>query len=160
MTTPSKPTKAERTAVDEIERMRNLLAFLLVGAFISCLPVFCFREIPIGNKDIVTYMVGQLSGMALTALGFYFVNKVGADAVEAKRLDVDAKRAENTGKMADAITATAGAAKPVDDKAIEDMSLEELVAAATREGVLIPDPAEEAALRKAILAKRADATGA
>jgi len=86
-----------RNPVDQIEWTRNLLAFLLVGAFISCLPVFCFKAIPAGNKDIVTYMVGQLSGMALMALGFYFVNKVGQDAL-------DARRADNTGKMAEAVT--------------------------------------------------------
>lgn len=82
--------------------MRNLLAFLLVGAFISVMPVLVLRTIPTDNKEIVTYMVGQLSGMATMVLGFYFVNKVGQDAV-------DAKRAENTGKMADAVIAAAQA---------------------------------------------------
>jgi hypothetical protein len=47
-------------------------------------------------------MAGQLSGMALMALGFYFTNKVGQDAV-------DAKRADNTGKLADAVVAAAQA---------------------------------------------------
>ncbi len=89
--------KHNRTPVQEIERMRNLLAFLLVGAFISCLPVFTLKIIPAENKDIITYMVGQLSGMATMALGFYFVNKVGQDAL-------DATRANNTGKMAEAVT--------------------------------------------------------
>ena len=83
-----------RTPVDQIEFMRNLLAFLLVGAFISVFPVLTFFIIPEVNKDIITYMVGQLSGMATTVLGFYFINKVGQDAL-------DAKRSENTGKLAD-----------------------------------------------------------
>lgn len=86
-----------RSAIDQIEFMRNLLAFLLVGAFISVLPLFSFVVIPDANKDVITYMIGQLSGMATMALGFYFVNKVGQDAI-------DATRSENTGKMADAIT--------------------------------------------------------
>lgn len=85
------------TPIEQIERMRNLLAFLLVGAFIGVLPLFAFKSIPESNKDVIVYMVGQLSGMALTALGFYFVNKVGQDAL-------DATRAENTGKMAEAVT--------------------------------------------------------
>jgi hypothetical protein len=85
------------TPVEQIERMRNLLAFLLVGAFVSMLPALMIFAIPADNKDIITYMVGQLSGMALTALGFYFVNKVGQDAL-------DATRADNTGKMAEAVT--------------------------------------------------------
>ncbi len=86
-----------RNPIEQIEHMRNLLAFLLVLAFISIVPALFFFVIPDANKEIVTYMVGQLSGMALTALGFYFVNKVGQDAV-------DAKRADNTGKLADAVT--------------------------------------------------------
>ena len=95
-----------RTPIEKIEWMRNLLALLLVGSFIAAAMVFTFRAIPETNRDILTYMIGQLSGMALTALGFYFVNKVGADAL-------DAKRTENTGKLADAIVAAAGVA-PID----------------------------------------------
>lgn len=114
-----------RTPIEQIEWMRNLLAFLLVGAFISALPVFTFFAIPEGNKDIVVYMVGQLSGMALTALGFYFVNKVGQDAL-------DARRADNTGKMAEAVTTALKAS----DKgaAIADAAEEVAGAAADKAG--------------------------
>lgn len=87
----------------DADRFRNLLAFLLIGAFVSTIPLFVYKVIPDANKDIITYMVGQLSGMALTALGFYFVNKAGQDAI-------DAKRAETTSKAFDAVTATAHAA--------------------------------------------------
>lgn len=84
----------------DADRFRNFLAFALVGAFISCIPLFVIIAIPSGNKDIVTYMVGQLSGMALSALGFYFVKQAGQEAL-------DTKRAENTGKLADAVVAAA-----------------------------------------------------
>jgi hypothetical protein len=97
----------QRSAIDQIEWMRNLLAFLLVGAFISVLPVFTFFAIPEANKDVITYMVGQLSGMALTAIGFYFVSKVGQDAM-------DAKRTENTAKALDTIKATVEASGGTD----------------------------------------------
>lgn len=86
----------------EGDRVKNLLAFALVGAFIAIIPLFVFKTIPDGNRDIITYMVGQLSGMALTALGFYFVTKAGQDAL-------DTKRAETTGKAFDAVTAAAQA---------------------------------------------------
>jgi hypothetical protein len=89
--------RSPRTPIESIERMRNLLAFSLVAAFVGALISFSLREIPKESKDIITYMVGQLSGMATMALGFYFVNKVGQDAL-------DATRAENTGKMAEAVT--------------------------------------------------------
>jgi len=85
-----------------IEGMRNILAFLLVGAFIAALPVFTFITIPKENEQIITYMVGQLSGMALTALGFVKVSKDGQDAI-------DATKSENTAKAFEAITATAKA---------------------------------------------------
>jgi hypothetical protein len=85
-----------------IERVRNLLAMFLVGAFVGSLIAFTFFTIPAANKDIVTYMVGQLSGMALTALGFYFVNKVGQDAIDAAKTD-------NSAKAFEAIKATAQA---------------------------------------------------
>jgi len=89
---------------------RNFLAFILIGAFITVVPLFIFKTIPAGNKDIITYMIGQLSGMATTALGFYFVTKAGQDAL-------DAKRADNTGKLADAITATAQVSTTASDAA-------------------------------------------
>ncbi len=93
---------SKKTAIDQIEAVRNSLAALLVIAFIGALTCFTFVVIPPSNKDILTYMVGQLSGMATTALGFYFVSKVGQDAL-------DAKRADNTGKLAEAVTAAIAA---------------------------------------------------
>lgn len=97
-----------RTAHERVDRTRNQIAFFLVGAFVGALVVFTFRSLPEGNKDIITYMVGQLSGMATMALGYYFVNKIGQDAL-------DAARSENTGKMADAITSVATSRKIVED---------------------------------------------
>lgn len=92
-----------RSAIEQIEWMRNLLAFMLVGAFISMLPALMIIAIPSENKDIINYIAGQLSGMATLALGFYFVNKVGQDAL-------DAKRTENTKTALEAIKETAKAA--------------------------------------------------
>jgi hypothetical protein len=105
-----------RSAIDQIEFMRNLLAFLLVGAFISVLPVLTFIAIPDSNKDVITYMVGQLSGMATTVLGFYFISKVGQDAL-------DTTRSENTGKLADVAKAALDQTKTpseVVDEAVEE----------------------------------------
>lgn len=100
----------QRSPIDQIEWMRNLLAFLLVGAFIFIVPALFFFVIPAENKEIVTYMVGQLSGMALTALGFYFVNKVGQDALDAKRTD-------NTAKALETIRAVTAAPKDAEEAA-------------------------------------------
>ena len=103
----------KKSAIDRTESVRNSLASLLVMSFIATVPLFVFKAIPADNKEIVVYMVGQLSGMALMALGFYFTNKVGQDAL-------DAQKSENTGKALEAITATAHAkSAPADEAAIE-----------------------------------------
>lgn len=88
--------------------MRNRLAFMLVGAFVAMLPFFLFKDLPTSNKDIITYMLGQLSGMATMALGHYFTNRAGQDAL-------DEKRADNTGKLADAVVAAANATPGIMD---------------------------------------------
>lgn len=91
------------SSIGPVDRQRMLLATFLITAFTACVMVLFFRVIPPDNKDLMTYMIGQLSGMATMALGFYFTNKAGQDAA-------DAEKAANTGKMADAIVATAQAA--------------------------------------------------
>lgn len=101
--------RAGRSPTEQIDWTRMLLAFALVGAFISVIPFLLFKDIPKANEQIITYMLGQLSGMAVMALGFYFVSKVGAEAAEAKRADLDAARTDNTGKLADAVVAAAQA---------------------------------------------------
>lgn len=87
----------------QIDLQRMYLATFLVTAFAACVGALFFKVIPPENKDLLTYMIGQLSGMATMALGFYFVNKAGQDAA-------DAAKSENTGKMADAVVAAASGA--------------------------------------------------
>lgn len=88
-----------------IDRTRNGLAFFLIGSFVGSLVALTFRPIPADNKDLLTYMLGQLSGMALMALGYYFTKGAGQDAQ-------DAARTENTAKALDTIKATATASAP------------------------------------------------
>jgi len=93
---------------------RNLLAFFLISAFVGVLPLLIYKTIPSDNKEVIVYIIGQLSGMATTALAFYFTQKAGQDAL-------DSKRAEATGKMADTIaTATAAALAPPPSPAPDD----------------------------------------
>jgi len=96
--------------IKTLDLQRMWLASGLVFAFVAALAAMLLRAVPEANKDIVVYMIGQLSGMATMALSFYFINKAGQDAA-------DAKKTENTGKMADAITAAAAAGgHPIDAK--------------------------------------------
>jgi hypothetical protein len=96
--------KGEETALEKLvaDRFRNFLAFTLIGAFLGMLPMLLFKEMPEGNKEVIVYIIGQVSGMATTALAFYFAQSKGQEAL-------DAKRTENTGKMAEAITKVAEA---------------------------------------------------
>lgn len=108
---------APRTAMQEIERVRNGLAFFLVGAFVGMLPFMLYRTIPTENKEILVYMIGQLSGMATMALGFYFTNKIGQDAL-------DAQRSDNTGKLAEAVTTALKVGPVSDGEPVADVILE------------------------------------
>ncbi len=119
-------SKPARSAIDQIELMRNFLAITLCGGFVGMIPMFVFKAIPTGNEQLITYMLGQLSGMALTALSFYFVNKVGQDAIDAKRTDNTAKAleaiktvAQNTGGTDAATQAAEETAGAAVDKAAE-----------------------------------------
>lgn len=96
------------------ERFRNVLAGVLIGSFVAALALLIFKNIPAANEQIIVYMIGQLSGMASTALGVYFVVKAGQENAEAKRADLDAKRVDNTGKLADAMIAVAATSPPSD----------------------------------------------
>lgn len=71
----------------DAERFRNALAFILVASFIGSLPLLIWKTIPEGNKEIITYILGQISGMALTVVGYYFVSKLGEGALETQRAE-------------------------------------------------------------------------
>jgi hypothetical protein len=106
-----------------VDRTRNALAFFLVGSFVGALVTFTFKTIAPENKDILTYMAGQLSGMATMALGFYFTKGAGQD-------QLDAQKTENTGKLAEAMTATAKAAVAAPARAASEAA-EDVAAAAS-----------------------------
>ena len=95
-----------KTATTDL--FRNVLALALIAAYVGALIVFSFRGIPSDNKETLSYMVGQLSGMATMALGFYFTNKAGQDAL-------DTKRADNTSKALDIAAASSGPTGSADD---------------------------------------------
>ncbi len=88
--------KHHRSAQQIVDHTRTVLAFMLVGSFVLFIPLLIYKTIPIDNKEIIVYMMGQLSGMALLALGLYFSNKAGQEAI-------DEKKSENTAKLADAM---------------------------------------------------------
>lgn len=60
------------TASIQLSRMRAVLAFILVFAFGGALFALYRDAVPTENRDTLTYMLGQLSGMVTTGLAFYF----------------------------------------------------------------------------------------
>lgn len=112
-----------RTSVEELDRQRFYLAAVLTVAFISAVGLLFWKGVPSDNKDLVNYMLGQLSGMTTMALGLYFLNKAGQDAA-------DEKKSENTGKMADAITAAAQAGTNTDLKMVATIAADKVADAA------------------------------
>lgn len=52
--------------------MRATLALLLLLSFQAALGALFKFQVPQTNRDMVIYMLGQLSGMVTTALAFYF----------------------------------------------------------------------------------------
>ena len=52
--------------------LAGALAFILVSAFIGSIIMLSWREIPKSNEQLLTYMLGQLSGFVAAAVGVYF----------------------------------------------------------------------------------------
>lgn len=62
------------------DAMRGVLAVVLMLSFQLALAALFRWEVPQSNRDMVIYMLGQLSGMVTTALAFYFAtSKSSAD---------------------------------------------------------------------------------
>ena len=55
-----------------VDWMRGVLAIALLLSFQVALGALFKVEVPQSNRDMVIYMLGQLSGMVTTALAFYF----------------------------------------------------------------------------------------
>lgn len=73
--------------------MRRILALLFSVAFVGAFPVLFYKAIPEANKDLVTYMLGQLSGIVGTILAFHFSSTVGGE--EKTRQLVDTLAGQN-----------------------------------------------------------------
>lgn len=75
---------------------RDVLGALLVGAFIIIIGGLFWQAIPKDNEQLLTYMIGQLSGFVSAVVALHYVTKAGEKELEQQR-------AENTGKALDAI---------------------------------------------------------
>lgn len=94
--------RQERRPTDK-RAIANLIGLGLIAAFIGALIMLCWRAIPPSNEQLITYMLGQLSGMALGVVSYHY-------AMNAGQALSDAKKTQNTGKAFEAITAVAATA--------------------------------------------------
>ena len=85
----------------------NVVGASLIAGFLGAMITLFFIPIPEKNEQLITYMIGQLSGFAGGIIAYHYTLTAGAKELEAKR-------AESTGKLADAVVAAA-AATPAQD---------------------------------------------
>jgi hypothetical protein len=82
--------------------LANVIGCALISGFLGALFALFIVPIPTGNEQIVTYMIGQLSGFAGGIVAYHYTLTAGTKELEAKRAD-------NTAKAFDAIKAAAEA---------------------------------------------------
>lgn len=82
--------------------LRDWIGIALIFSFVTTLGVLFFKLIPEKNSDLITYMLGQLSGFVATVVGYHYVTSVSDDT-----------RSANTGKAFDALKSQAEATKAV-----------------------------------------------
>jgi hypothetical protein len=64
-----------------------LLTWIIIGGFTAILILLFNQEVPLSNRDIVVYMVGQLSGFTGAVVAFWF----GTTRESAKKTEMLAK---------------------------------------------------------------------
>lgn len=76
--------------------IRDTIGSILLLAFVGALTLLFWKEIPEANKDLIVYMLGQLSGfVAGVVAAHYTINSV--------QQRLDQQRVENTKAAFDAI---------------------------------------------------------
>lgn len=141
--------------------LANVIGCALVFGFLGALFALFIIPVPKGNEQIVTYMIGQLSGFAGGIVAYHYTSKAGEREETAQRLELQKKQADTSGRLVD--LALGGAVSKTTIKALADMTVEdidkltldELLELAKREGLVIPDPPTEVALRALLTTKRA-----
>lgn len=85
--------------------LANVIGCALISGFLGALFALFIFPIPAENEQIVTYMIGQLSGFAGGIVAYHYTMSAG-------QKELEAKRADNTARAFEAITETAKAANP------------------------------------------------
>lgn len=92
--------------------VRDMIGLFLIVAFVGAMVALLWKAIPTENEQLLSYMLGQLSGFVSGVVGFWYISKAGEKELEDKRAD-------NTNKAFDAIRAAQAA--PASDPAGDDV---------------------------------------
>lgn len=76
--------------------MRDAIGLFLVIAFIGAIIALLWKAIPESNEQLLSYMLGQLSGFVAGVVGYHYITKAGEK-------ELDELRTTNTAKALDAI---------------------------------------------------------
>lgn len=95
-----------------LRMLANVIGCSLVFGFLGALAALFIIPIPAPNKELIIYMLGQLSGFAGGIVAYHYTSKAGEK-------ELDAKRAENTGKLTD-LASAALASAPANGNAAAD----------------------------------------
>lgn len=95
--------------------IRDLIGLILLGAFIGAGGVLFFVAIPDKNEQLITYMLGQLSGFVAAVVALHYVTKAGEK-------ELDEQRTANTGEALAAIN-KAMDLTPSDGKEVQDVNI-------------------------------------
>lgn len=102
--------------------LRDFLGVGVVSGFMVALFLLFKVTVPQGNKDLITYMLGQLSGFVGGVMAAHYTIKAGQEKL-------DAQRAENTGKALEAlgaaVNAVGGDGKVAGASAVADAAVDE-----------------------------------
>jgi hypothetical protein len=88
--------------VPNMRLLANVIGCALVSGFLGALAALFVIPIPADNKELIIYMLGQLSGFAGGIVAYHYTSKAGEK-------ELDAKRVENTGKLTDLVGAALNA---------------------------------------------------
>lgn len=87
--------------------IRDVIGLTLIVGFMVATGWLLNEAIPKENEQLVAYMLGQLSGFVAGVVAYHYVSKAGEKELEAARAD-------NTGKAFEAIAAAAASAPPAE----------------------------------------------
>jgi hypothetical protein len=85
--------------------MRDLIGIMLVVAFIGAMIALLWKSVPKENEQLLSYMLGQLSGFVAGVVGYHYISKSGEKELETQR-------AINTGEAFRAVSRAAAATPP------------------------------------------------